>query len=43
MIKTGKRGHIKDESIEKRAILYSTAKMNEARIRNAAMEKLDAV
>ena len=40
-IKTGKRASI-GTSIEKRAILYSTAKITQARIKQVVMEKIDA-
>ena len=41
-IKAGKRKHLKGESTEKRTVLYSTAKINQARIKRAAMERIDA-
>ena len=41
-IKTGKRSHLSAESTKKRAVLYTTAKIHEARIRKTIMEKVDA-
>lgn len=40
-IKTGKRAHISGDSTEKRAIVYSTALMDTARLRRKEMEKVD--
>ena len=40
-IKDGKRSHMGDGSTEKRAIVYTTARVNEARIRQQALEKID--
>ena len=41
-IKSGKRSHISVASIEKRAILYTSARVTESRIRNSHMEKVTA-
>ena len=41
-INIGKRCNISGSSLEKRAILYTTARMEEARNRREAMEKIDA-
>ena len=41
-IKSGKRLNISGEYIEKRAVLFTTAHINDARIRNRESEKLDA-
>ena len=41
-IKSGKRSHISAASIEKRAILYTSARVTESRIRNSHMEKVTA-
>ena len=41
-IKSGNRSHISAASVEKRAILYTTARVNEARIQRKLMEKIDA-
>ncbi len=41
-IKDGVRSHLGGESTEKRSLIYVTAKIHEARIRQHAMEKLDA-
>lgn len=40
-IKTGKRAHLSGEATEKRAILYTTALMNRARIRRLEKERID--
>ena len=40
-IKDGKRSHMGDGLTEKRAIVYTTARVNEARIRQQALEKID--
>lgn len=40
-IKTGKRAHLSGDSTEKRAIVYSTALMDTARLRRKEMEKVD--
>ena len=39
---SGNRSHISAASVEKRAILYTTARVNEARIQRKLMEKIDA-
>ena len=41
-IKSGKRSHLGAESTEKRAVLYTTVRINEARMKREAMEKVDA-
>ncbi|KAL7530156.1 hypothetical protein ACHAXR_005436, partial [Thalassiosira sp. AJA248-18] len=41
-LKTNKRSHLSAEKTEMQAILYSTARVNEARIKRDAMEKIDA-
>ena len=41
-IKDGVRSHLGGESTEKRSVLYVTAKIQEARMRQHEMEKLDA-
>jgi hypothetical protein len=41
-IKDGKRSHIGSDSLEKRAIVFMSAKMREARIANQHLEKVDA-
>lgn len=41
-LKTGKRSHLSGSKIEKQAILYSTARITEARIKRAAMEGIEA-
>ena len=41
-IKLGKRSHLGVESTEKRAVLYTTARINESRIKQEAMKKNDA-
>ncbi len=41
-IKSGKRSHLSGESTEKRSILYTSARIDEARIKRQAMEKIDA-
>jgi len=38
-IKSGKRKHLKGNSTEKRTVLYSSAKITQARIKRAAMER----
>ena len=40
-IKMGKRSHLSAESTEKRSILYTTAKVNDARIKRKLWEKVD--
>ena len=42
-VKTGKRSHMSGESTEKRAILYSSALVNTARVRRKELERIDAV
>ena len=42
-IKTDKRSHLGVESVEKRSILYLTARVAESRIRQKAMKKINAV
>jgi hypothetical protein len=42
IIKTGKRAHLSGESTEKRAIIYTTALMDMARLHCNEMEKADA-
>ena len=41
-IKDGHRSHIGSESLEKRAILYVSGLMHEARFKNKFLEKIDA-
>ncbi len=41
-IKDGVRSHLGGESTEKRSVIYVTAKIQEARMRQHQMEKLDA-
>lgn len=41
-IKSGKRSHMSAEAIEKRTILYTTARVTEARMRRPALERDDA-
>ena len=41
-IKVGKRANLGGESTEKRSVLYTTAKINEARIKRNIMEQIDA-
>ncbi len=41
-IKSGHRSHMGDESVEMRTILYTTARVNDARLTQEAMERLDA-
>ena len=41
-IKSGKRSHMSAESIEKRTILYGTARVTEARMRQSTLERDDA-
>ena len=41
-IKDGHRSHIESESLEKRAILYVSGLMHEARFKNKLLEKIDA-
>ena len=40
-IKAGKQLYMGDKSPEMRAIIYTTAKVNEARIRQHALERID--
>ena len=40
-IKDSKRSHMGDGSTEKRVIVYTTARVNEARIRQQVLEKID--
>ena len=42
-IKGGKRSHLGAESTETRAVLHTTAKINEARIKRNIMENIDTV
>lgn len=42
-IKSGKRSNLSGRTVEKRAVLYTTARINDARIEREAMEKIDAV
>ena len=42
-IKNDKMSHLGAESVEKRSILYVTARMTESKIRQKAKEKIDAV
>ena len=42
-IKSGKRAHLGSATLEKRAVLFTSARINDARIRREAMEKLDYV
>ena len=41
-IKSGKRSHMSAESVEKRTILYGTARVTEARMKQPALERDDA-
>ena len=41
-IKSGKRSHIGTKSVEMRAILYTAARVGEARTKRVEMEKIDA-
>ena len=41
-IKSGKRSHLGTRSVEMRAILYTAARIGEARIKQMEMEKIDA-
>ncbi len=41
-IKDGVRSHLGGESTEKRSVIYVTAKIQEARMRQHQIEKLDA-
>mmetsp|Transcript_4135 Transcript_4135/g.9385 ORF Transcript_4135/g.9385 Transcript_4135/m.9385 type:complete len:331 (+) Transcript_4135:30-1022(+) len=41
-LKTDKRSHLSADKTEKQAIIYTSAKVNEARILQQAMEKIDA-
>ena len=41
--KSGKRAHLGNATLEKRAVLFTSARINDARIRKEAMEKLDYV
>ena len=41
-IKSGKRCHLGGMSTEKHAIVFSTARVEEARIKQKAMERIDA-
>jgi len=41
-IKDGVRSHLSGESTEKRSVIYVSAKIQEARMRQHTMEKLDA-
>ena len=41
-IKTGNKVRISGESMNKQAIIYTSALVNEARIRKAAKERMDA-
>ena len=40
-IKLGKRVHMNGKFVEKQTILYSSARVNEARIRQMELEKID--
>ena len=42
-LKSGQRSLLSGEKMEKQCVLYSTARLEEARIKRAAMEKIDAV
>ena len=42
VIKHSKRANLGGESIEKRSILYTSARMSEARVKNRELEKIDA-
>ena len=42
-LKTRKRVRLRGEKTEKQAILYTTARINEARLKQVSMEKIDAV
>ena len=41
-LKMDKRSHLSGDGEEKQAILYSTVRIQEAHIKRAAMEKIDA-
>ena len=41
-IKTGNRSHMGERSTKMRSIIYTAARVNEARIRNKEMERIDA-
>ena len=41
-IKSGKRSNLEDKSTEMRGIVYTTARVKQARIKQLAMEKVDA-
>ena len=41
-LKSGKRSHLGAESTERQSVLYTTARINEARINRVAREKIDA-
>ena len=42
-LKTSKRVRLSGDKTEKQAIFYTTARINEARLKQAATEKIDAV
>ena len=42
-IKSGKRSNLSGRSVEKRAVLYTSARINDARIRRKTMERIDTV
>jgi hypothetical protein len=42
VMKSGKRCHLSGDSVEKQAVLYTTSRINEARVRRAEMERIDA-
>ena len=42
-LKTSKRVRLSGEKTENQAILYTTARINEARLKQVSMEKIDAV
>ena len=42
-IKSGKHSNLSGETVEKRAVLYTSARINDARIKWEEMEKIDTV
>lgn len=41
-IKSGKRSNLSGKTVEKRAVIYTSARINDARIKRMVMEKIDA-
>ena len=41
-MKSGKRSHLGGEAVEKQSVLYSSARISEARMKREEMEKIDA-